>query len=358
GQPDAGLQLLSELVEQNEASTDTRLAAASLARRCGRRDTALEYLAPLLDDDHEPLAQLDVAHRRRLAFLLGDVYDASADCKQALRYYDIGNQCVDGRFDADRHYRFIDNIINHYSEPPADTGAPRTTRRLFIVGMPRSGTSLLETMLSRHPDIHACGELALLGQLLGDVGFPDAGLSDSDFARLAEQYCTGVAAPPGARWMTDKMPLNFQYVGAISHMLPDAHIIHCERDPRDTMLSCYFQNFLDPALDFSFDLDDLSHYYRNYQRLMRHWHDNFPAHISSLKYEDLVEDPGFVMQPLLERLGLPWDDHVLQPQDSGRYVGTASHAQVREPIHRRSVGRFARYRPFLDERAEIFDALA
>lgn len=355
GQPQAGLQLLEDLLETRRASHDTRLVAASLARRTGRRDLALHYLEPLLDREGDPVAALDLSARRRLCFLLGDIHDAGSDYRVALRYYDLGNGCVTSGFDVDDFYRYIDRIIQRFPVAPLPGPARHSPQRLLIVGMPRSGTGLLDAMLSRHPQIHACGELTELAQLLRRAKFPDRDMEDDEYARLGDQYCRAVAAPPGTRWMTDRTPLNFLYLGAVARMLPGAHILFCQRDPGDTLLSCYFQNFLDPTLEFSFRLEHLGHFYRNCQRLMRHWQPQLDHMITTVRYEDLVSDPGMVMQPLLEKLQLEWHDAVLQPRPVEGAGSTSRH--LGEAIHRRSVGRFARYRPFLGDRAEMFDSL-
>ncbi len=353
GQPAAGLSLLDPFMNSGTALPDTRLAAASLARRMGRREMALDYLRPLQDSTGDPLASLEVPQRRRLCFLLGDIYDGSADFGTALRYYDRANACANVSFDADGCYRYIDRIIDLHGDSPGPSIVPHDPLRVFIVGMPRSGAGLIETMLERHPDVHACGALPLLGSLLLQHGFPNKPLTETGGGQIADLYCSGATAPAQARIVTDSMPLNFLYLGAVAQCMPDALVIHCERDPRDTLLSCYFQDFYDPGLAFSFSLQDLSHYWRNYNRLMRHWQEALPGTIRSVRYEDLVRDPGFVMQPLLEHLGLPWNDAVLEPKTGIAKAAPRTH----EAIHQRYIGRFARYRPFLGDRAEVFDAL-
>ncbi|MDH3589737.1 MAG: sulfotransferase [Gammaproteobacteria bacterium] len=368
GRAAEGLQLITDIIASDHASPDIRLVGATLAKRIGRRETALEMLAPLLDSHGDPLYAIDRATRRRLCFLLGEINDAGGDYGSAMHYYDAANTILRPEYDIDKLYARVDAIVDSFDTGPRDSAVNRSPRRIFLVGMPRSGTSLLETMLSRHPAIHACGELPLIARLVnarGDFpkGFPE--LDDTDLDRMADSYCAATSAPADIRFMTDKMPLNFFYVGAIAKMMPDAFIIHCRRHPADTLLSCYFQNFLDPALAFSYDLETASHYWRNYNRLMTHWQQyldsrNLEAQhsrIFEVQYEELVASPEAVARPLIERLELDWNYDVLSPHLAGRYISTASHAQIREPIHSRSVGRFARYRPFLGDRAELLDTL-
>ncbi|MDH3646869.1 MAG: sulfotransferase [Gammaproteobacteria bacterium] len=363
GRATEGLSLITKIIESNQASPDVRLVGASLARRVGRREIALEMLTPLLDGNGRPLETLDRATRRRLGFLLGDIYDASADYGAALGHYDVANAVLRPDFDTTVHSAYIDTIITAFDKNTVRraTVVERTPKRLFLIGMPRSGTSLLETMLSGHPEIHACGELALIGRLVNESGDYPTGISTLDdvgLDRMGDHYCASTAAPTGIRWMTDRMALNYFYLGAISKILPDALIIHCNRFPADCLLSCYFQNFLDPSLGFSFSLDSLHHYWLSYSRLMHHWQEILGDQILDIQYEELVASPESVLRPLLERLDVEWNDAVLNPEEAGRHASSPSHTQAWQPIHSRSVGRFARYRPFLAERAEAIGHLA
>lgn len=362
GRASEGMQLIADIIASDQASPDIRIVGATLAKRIGRREVALEMLEPLLDSGGDPMFTLDRSTRRRLCFLLGEINDAGGDYSRALRYYDVANIILRPQYDIDKLYQRVDSIIRAFDaatlEPRA--ASERRPRRVFIVGMPRSGASLVESMLYRHPAIQACGELPLIAGLVNarddfPQGFVD--LDEVELDRMADSYCAETSAAPDIKCMTDKMSLNFFYLGAIARMMPDALVIHCQRHPADTVLSCYFQNFLDPALAFSFDLESSCHYWRNYNSLMRHWQDHLSHMIVNVQYEELIASPEATIRPVIDMLGLDWDSDVLRPHESARNSGIAPHAQVREPIHSRSVGRFARYRPFLGERAELLQAL-
>jgi tetratricopeptide (TPR) repeat protein len=230
---------------------------------------------------------------------------------------------------------------------------------IFIVGMPRSGTTLLEQILSSHPAVHGAGELLDMNEVVMSAAagrkFPDfvPGLAADDFARLGETYAQRVwKLAPGAQHITDKMPANFFYIGMIRLMLPEAKIIHAMRDPMDSCFSNYARLFND-TMEFAYDLGTLGHYYVRYMKLMRHWHDVLPAGtILDLRYEDMVADTEGQARRILDYLGLPWNDNCLAFHRNRRHVKTASVAQVRKPIYKTSVARWQRFekhlKPLLD----------
>jgi tetratricopeptide (TPR) repeat protein len=235
---------------------------------------------------------------------------------------------------------------------------------IFIVGMPRSGTSLLEQILASYPGVYGAGELSDLSEVVTAAmpnadfkHFPEAaaGLSAHDLQRMGEQYMARIwrHAPDAAR-VTDKMPANFFYIGMIRLMLPNAKIIHAMRDPMDSCFSCYARLFKQGSLNFAYDLQTLGHYYMRYSKMMRHWRQVLPADtVLDLRYEDLVTDTETQARRLLEYLGLPWDDRCLAFHQNRRIVTTASAAQVRKPIYQTSLARWERYREHLGPLFEL-----
>jgi hypothetical protein len=145
--------------------------------------------------------------------------------------------------------------------------------------------------------------------------------------------------------ITDKMLLNFLHLGLIALLFPQARVIHCRRDPLDTCVSCFFQNFR--GLTFTLDLADLGNYYRDYERLMDHWRRALPLPMFKVVYEDLVASPEDVSRRLIDFCGLPWDERCLRSHESSRPVRTVSKLQVRQPIYSSSVGRWRRYESHL-----------
>ncbi|MGQ0801365.1 MAG: tetratricopeptide repeat-containing sulfotransferase family protein [Pseudomarimonas sp.] len=224
---------------------------------------------------------------------------------------------------------------------------------IFIVGMPRTGSTLVERMLSCHSEVNSAGELLDFGQALAEKvqqrarELPDTPMAEVarliDFAALGADYMTGArqAAPP-SRWVIDKMPINFMYCGLIKKALPNARIIHVHREPMDTCYAIY-QTLFNQAYPFSCNLQELADYYATYHRLMQHWHSVMPGEILDVSYEALLSDTESEARRMLDWCGLEWQDAVLDPSASDAPATTASAAQVRQPINSRSVQKWRRY---------------
>jgi Sulfotransferase family len=219
---------------------------------------------------------------------------------------------------------------------------------VFVVGMPRSGTSLTEQILASHPEVHGAGEL-LYWIFAADAERAAAPAERAAvIAELGRAYLEGLAAQaPGASRIIDKLPVNFRHIGLIHAALPGARFIHIERNPLDTCLSIYFQGFSAAHL-YATDFGDLAHYYREYRRLMAHWRAVLPPQtLLDIRYEALVDDPEGSSRRMLEHIGLAWDPRCLEFYRTDRPVLTASNWQVRQPINKSSVERWRRYERFL-----------
>lgn len=225
---------------------------------------------------------------------------------------------------------------------------------VFIVGMPRSGTTLVEQILASHPLVHGAGELRLIQSMVDQISGPDrvplgyprlvAATAPEDLSKLARHYLERVSVlAPGKPRITDKMPANFLYAGLIHAMLPNARIIHCRRDPVDTCLSCYTKLFAGEQ-KFAYDLAELGRFHKAYQRLTEHWHWLLPAaRYSEIRYEDVVGDLEGQARALVAFCGLEWNEACLAFHRLQRPVRTASVVQVRRPITRSRVGRWRQY---------------
>lgn len=229
---------------------------------------------------------------------------------------------------------------------------------IFIVGMPRSGSTLIEQILASHPQVSGGGELNLFDQAVGAIRdglhaarpFPDmvASMSADHFAALGSSYVDALRKrAPQATRITDKMPGNFFFAGLIHLALPNAAIIHAARDPADTCVSCFTTNFT-RGQPHTYDLAELGRFACRYQSLMAHWHNVLPGgRILDVQYEELVADLPGVARRIVEHCGLGWDDRCLDFHRSNRAVHTASAAQVRKPLYRSSIGRSRKYQSFL-----------
>ncbi|MGH8237180.1 MAG: sulfotransferase [Steroidobacteraceae bacterium] len=294
------------------------------------------------------------ADRADLGFALGKALDACSAWDAAFAAYAAANR--DSRlsagaaaaYDRRAHERFIDALIAGF-RPDQATAArlPQSTRPVFICGMFRSGSTLAEQILSAHSRVLAGGELAFLPSLVRTELAPFPGsmeaVTQAQLDGLATRYLDMLASlyPRGDR-VTDKRPDNFLYIGLIKRLFPDARIVHTVRNPLDNCLSIYFLH-LDHSMGYALDLGDIGHYYVQYRRLMAHWKALYGADILDLDYDALVHEPRPAMEQLTEFCGLDWEEACLSFEQSGGAVKTASVWQVREPLYRRSSGRWHNY---------------
>jgi len=234
----------------------------------------------------------------------------------------------------------------------------RSDRPVFIVGMPRSGTSLIEQILASHPQVFGAGELTdivrlplSLHTMLGtERKYPQclSLLTQDRIDTFAQHYLDKLASlSPDASRVIDKMPGNFMHLGFIELLFPDARIIHCMRDPLDTCLSCYFQDF-SRSHPYSYDLENLGAFYNEYRKIMQHWRSVLSIPMYEIQYEELVADQEMKSRELVEFCGLEWDERCLNFHETKRYVGTASYDQVRQPMYKKSAGRWKNYENRID----------
>ena len=234
---------------------------------------------------------------------------------------------------------------------------------VFIVGMPRSGTTLIEQILASHPKIVGAGELREFGDVVAKIRapngreFPEAvpAMSNEQLRRSGGNYLQAIRRiAPTAERITDKMTTNFLYLGLIHLALPNARIIHASRDPRDTALSCFSILFAEEQLGFTYDLAELGRFIRGYQALMEHWRKVLPTGVMlDVQYEELVEDIEEGARRLIAHCGLEWNDACLDFHRTSRVVQTASATQVRQPIYRTSVGRWREYGDLLQPLLQV-----
>jgi hypothetical protein len=233
-------------------------------------------------------------------------------------------------------------------------GTDRSEKPVFIVGMPRSGTSLVEQILASHPAVHGAGELDFMSHVLaGTVQMVSARpeqypacldkLTIEQADGMAQIYLKPlISMNPAAARITDKLPLNFLHLGLIALLMPGARVIDCRRDRRDACLSCFFALF-EGGNEFKFDLNNTAHFYDQHRRLMDHWKNSLELPTLEVSYEDLVTDPENQTRRMLGFLGLPWDEQCLAFHQSKRPVSSSSIQQVRQPLYRSSIGRWRNY---------------
>jgi tetratricopeptide (TPR) repeat protein len=299
-----------------------------------------------------------------LRFAIGKYCDDNGQFERAFRSFKRGNEILKmsaERYDAGLRQRFVDDLIRAYpqqalAQPGA--GASDSTRPLFVVGMMRSGTTLVEQIISSHPEIHGAGELPFWSHAVAkhELVVRQGKVDESLQRILAAGYLKALErCSADALRVTDKSTFNSDYLGLIHSVFPHARILYVQRDPIDTCLSCYFNQF-SSAQNFTLDLADLAHYYREHQRLVTHWRSVLPAGtLMSVPYAELVEDQEKWTRKILEFIGLEWDERCLDYHTSERPVLTASFWQVRQRLYTGSVGRWRRYEKFIGPLRDLRD---
>jgi tetratricopeptide (TPR) repeat protein len=299
------------------------------------------------------IAPLDEAGVR---FAIGKYYDDVGEYERAFKNYRRANESLrsaSAPYDRDARTRWVDDLIRVYTPKTIALtagGASDSKKPVFVVGMMRSGTSLVEQILASHPAIAGAGELYFWGDVMRrhEPEIRREVLGEPIREKLAAAYL-GVLSSHSADALrvVDKSMPNYDYLGLIHSVFPNARIIYMWRDPIDTCLSCYFQPF-GATLNFTMDLSDLAHYYREHQRIMAHWRTVLPSgSILDVPYEGLVSDQEGWTRRLIDFVGLDWDERCLDFHNTQRSVGTASFWQVRQKIYQDSVQRWRHYRKFI-----------
>lgn len=334
--------------------------ALALARLAGVSDID-RVDDPLIRQIEQALSRpgMSPSDRADLGFALGAVLDRSHAYDAAFRTYEIANaaareiaSAADVRYDRAAQETLIDRLIASFPTRAIVSDEADAAPPVFICGMFRSGSTLVEQILGRHAAIVPGGELDVLPALIQSELLPyptaAAAMSDDRRSALRTRYRRETAGlhPPGTV-LTDKRPDNFLHIGLIKTLFPTARIIHTVREERDNCLSVYFLH-ADPTLSYATDLSDTAHYLAQERRLLAHWRALYPDDIFDLHYDDLVASPKSTVASLLDFCGLPWNDAVLDQNASTNPVRTASHWQVRQPLYRKSSGRWRNYQSLLN----------
>ena len=343
-------RLILPHIEENTLHGELGHIFALICKKVGACEQAIKYLEKICDNNAPRITDQDrlLAH-----FDLGKLYDRSKSYSNAYKHFKLANDMSDYRYDAVGHAAVTDRLINANSrENLLQVRHPtfNTSRPIFIIGMPRSGTTLVEQILSRHPLIHGAGELTYLGDIGKEIQerykeYPHClfNLTQEEIDSYSAEYLKKTTnLNPKAVYIVDKMPHNFTHLALIDILLPDSKIIHCVRDPADTCLSIYFQGF-NLSHNYSTDLNALGMHYRQYARLMLHWKQALSIPIYDIHYENIVNDTEDQTRKLLEFCGLDWDPTCLDFYTSDRFVNTASEQQVTQPIYSTSIGRWRKY---------------
>ncbi|HYQ72842.1 MAG TPA: sulfotransferase, partial [Gammaproteobacteria bacterium] len=395
GKYDNALQSFSKALELSPGNSRAQVGKAKILEIIGRRQEAYDIILPYIKakkpealpvyydlstyfGEHEQAAGLMLEFLENdnvntlgtspIHFRLGNYFDKTGDFPAAFRHYREANTLSNKSFsieDTERRFQAITECYSHdFLTDMPHSGNP-SELPIFIVGMPRSGTSLVEQIIASHPDIHGLGETTnieniarQLSVMTGSGQYPDfiRNLSSTSLDKVSLNYTDRLAkVSPEAMRVTDKMPHNFVFIGFIYQLFPNSRIIHCKRNPLDTCLSCYFSEFASNFHNYTYDLENLAAYYRLYQNMMNHWNSVFPGRIYDISYESLVSDQEHETRKLLEFCGVEWSDQCLDFHRSERVVNTISYNQVRQPMYKKSVNRWKNYESYLAPYLDLLD---
>ncbi|MET2827682.1 tetratricopeptide repeat-containing sulfotransferase family protein [Mesorhizobium shangrilense] len=382
--PDMALPLYEKALKINRNHPKVRLGLAGALTSLGRMDEAAVYLkeaikhrisVPTAYNDlvqtqkftEEPAEfqsilselrnpKLDSEGIQKLHYAAGKVLNDLKRYEEAFDHFNKAKKASGYRFDIDLYRRWVDSMIETFTPDmlAARAGYGASSEApVFVVGMPRSGTTLTEQICGSHPDVHGAGELSKLRRVANAIGLKTSSAGNlnrpvmsitQDLSRtLAQEHLSYLKErAPAALRVVDKTPHNFELIGLIGLLFPNARIIHCRRDAIDNCVSCFVQSFSE-GHSYNSDLRTLGLYYREYDRLMQHWNQVFPGLIFENSYETLVGDQEAQSRRLIDHLGLPWDDACLRFFDRDGSVNTPSRWQVRQPIYKSSVKRWKNY---------------
>lgn len=339
------LQAAEALLERHpgalRGSPRLRITAARLLRRLGRTDEAIELLQSAGVERLTPLLRASVL------YALGDALDEKREARRAFECWRQANELRGQRFDAAAHVARVDGILARYRRADfarLPRAASADERLVFIVGAPRSGSTLVEEILATQPGVHAAGEIDDLPRLARTLERESPSALESAARRYLARFDD---LPSRPRRITDKLPHNAFFLGEIAQLFPAARVVYVTRDPLDTGLSIFARDF-HATHDYATDLGAIGVFLREHGRLLAHWRANLPLAMLELSYERLVDQPEITARELLAFCGLDWSPAALRFHASERAVRTASYAQVRRPLYRSSVGRWRAYAEWLE----------
>ena len=309
------------------------------------------------------------ADRYHLAFALGKALEDKGDFAESFAAYADGNTIKNtfSSYTTERTSGEVDSMIEHCADGFLEPGGHTSNEPIFILGLPRAGSTLLEQILASHSAVEATAELPLISQIAGELGggrrrseqnlYPQCLTSMSQDQResLGQRYLDGASTYRTDKpFFIDKMPNNWVHIGLIKTILPNATIIDARRHP---MAACFanFKQLFARGQEFTYGLEEIGHYYADYMRLMDHWHSVLPHGLMTVQYETVVEDLETQVRVLLDHCNLPFEEQCLRYYEKDRAVRTASSEQVRQPIYRDALSVWQRYEAHLDPLKAVLD---
>lgn len=357
--------LYQQVMTQQPGYTQAHFSYSGIHRYQDRSDPHIGLMLELYQKDG-----LTDENRIQLAFALAKAFEDIEDYPEAFRFLKSGNDLRHKEFNyqIDSDEELIQSIIKSFSVEAISNVqiTPETSNKpIFIIGMPRSGTTLVEKIIASHSDVYGAGELDYIFALGSRLFLKESlhfqfdslgSYPKHNFELVGKTYLEKIdLLDSKSRRMTDKMPFNMMMIGLIKIALPHAKIIHCVRDAKDNCLSIYKQNFTTGNYRFAYDLKTVGQFHNQYQLLMKHWHEVLPGEIYDLNYEALTQNPEVEMRKLIEACGLEWQEACLNFDKSAAVVKTASAYQARQPMYTSSVRLWEKYQKFLQPLLDELD---
>ncbi|MBC8309444.1 MAG: tetratricopeptide repeat protein [Phycisphaerales bacterium] len=356
--PQKAIQLVEPLVKKGGEDLTISIVYAKARIEHGDSESAADVLLARLPATQEPIET-----RRTLYFTLGKAMEKAGEYKSAFEAYEEGNKLSASGFDLDACVKGHDDIIKAFpvdSFASMPTSNNEDTSRVFIVGMLRSGSTLTEQIIDAHPLGRGLGELESLPRLLSNTFGEDSlsaqwsALSVAQLDVMASEYLLKSSCKTNEKIFVDKQLGNYQFVGVVKKLFPNAKIIHCTRNPLSMGISCFAQKLPPHTNSWASKLNSIGHFYNEYMRMMRHWKACLGSDILEVSYEELVENQESTTRKILEFCGLEFDPKCMEFWKTGRTVLTLSQDQVRKPMYVSSIARHEQFGELLDP---LIDAL-
>jgi tetratricopeptide (TPR) repeat protein len=301
-------------------------------------------------------------------FTIGKAYDDLKEIKTASKFLKLANQCKEKNIKSnlDQEVKVMNNLKNFFNDVDINKSHKNFSKKkvIFICGMPRSGTTLTEQIIASHNKVVGAGELVFLHNIIHDNFFNDINIkkqslieSQNNYKNLLnEEYFSKLKLFNYEKEIiTDKTPQNFKWIGFIKIFFPNCKIIHVKRNPKDTCLSIFKNNFSSSLMNWTYNEKDIVNYYKNYHSLMKFWYSKLPGYIYTLEYENLISNKKIEIKKLLDFCGLDWDENCLNHHTTNKTpIKTASISQARNPIYNSSLNLSDSYEPYFKE---FFDKL-